>query len=69
MPTWRRWAWLPAALQVAISHLRVLRDIYYGALCGDGNPREIYDVRYDPGNALPNHAMTTPSAGRMSIFR
>jgi signal peptidase I len=48
---------------VRISHLRVLRDIYYIAMPGDpgnpgapGGPPE-NDLRFDPGRALPDEPM------------
>lgn len=46
--------------QVQVSHLRILRDIYYGAVSGEGQPRESCDVRYDPSRALPNRPVAEP---------
>jgi signal peptidase I len=57
-----------AGAQVRVSHLRVLRDIYYGAPCGDGNPRETYDVQYQPGNALPNKPILPSQTRRYVDF-
>jgi signal peptidase I len=39
---------------VRISHLRVFRDIYYGAMCGEASHVENHDLLYPPGQALPN---------------
>ena len=49
-----------AGAQVQISHLRVLRDIYYSAVRGDGGPRESYDVRYQPGPCAAQSAASVP---------
>ncbi len=44
---------------VRISHLKILRDIYYGAMCGgSGTHTEIRDVRYMAGRALPGEDQT-----------
>ena len=40
--------------KMQVSHLRVLRDVFYGALCGDCSNPENHDVLYFPGRALPN---------------
>ena len=52
-----------AGAQVRISHLRILRDLYYGALSGDGSPRESdkHDVLYQPGNAVPSRLTSLPA--------
>ena len=53
--------------EVRISHLRVLRDIYYGAVRGEGMPSEDCDVRYMPDRATPGEgfAIVAPNT---SIF-
>jgi signal peptidase I len=51
-----------AGAQVKIGHLRVFRDIYYGAVRGDGAPSEVCDVHYEPGHALPNRPIWVPQS-------
>jgi signal peptidase I len=48
--------------KVKISHLRVFRDIFYGAVRGDGVPAELHDVQYEPGHALPNLPIRGPQS-------
>jgi signal peptidase I len=43
--------------RVQLSHLRVLRDIYYGAVRGEGMPTENGDVQYAPDHAIPDEPM------------
>jgi signal peptidase I len=42
--------------RVQLSHLRVLRDIYYGAVRGEGMPTENGDVQYAPDHAMPDES-------------
>jgi hypothetical protein len=44
--------------KVRIHHLRILRDLYYGAVRGTGAPKENCDVQYMPDRALPGQGST-----------
>jgi len=57
-----------AGTAATVSDLRVLRDIYYIADCGNGVPREHHDVRYNPSDARPENPLFPPSAERYVDF-
>ncbi len=50
-----------AGARVQISHLRVFRDIFYGADRALDGGVESHDVAYEAGNALPNRPIASPS--------
>jgi signal peptidase I len=54
--------------RVGISHLRVLRDIYYGAVRGEGMPRENCDVCYATDHALPDEPLVPHESRRYVEF-